>query len=249
MIVHVHILAVILNLAQQTSIVPEVSEPLHQVESSPTAGQGDDIVVYARRESLRENASAIDYFRKYRFDALRLERKVDLPDVVVGWTPLEPGHYAKFGIGDDNKAYRRVSSGTHDALVLTINHKQTPKKINVATCQVIAIGGREHQNFRKDMSQRFDAQATNRHVGLPFGTPRTRGWSQLGWFALPKKNSTAWKAYRFAQDKAQSAFVMPETQSAFYQRSDFVVGGLSQKRDGQTPISFLSLAYHTQHSD
>lgn len=228
------------------SAVPQTVPLAARTEAvgGPTGGTDDhssEILVTARRKTVRSGVDAVDYYRRYCFDANRLTGHSDMPSDDPDWQPLDAENRLKFGITDASvPAFALADPVRRQTLLVKGERFDRPGGLVESRCTMVVIGGDDQKSLPKRISGVFKGSGTQRHVGVTEGTKRLDGWRQWLWTGMPARRSRSWSRI----DANNTWLIVDDLK--FYEDYDYILGDLKTKVDGGTPVSTMSFAYTTR---
>ena len=210
---------------------------------APAIAQDDDfadIEVVARPGPLPPLRDAIDYFRDLCFEANRQSGRSAAPVDDTDWQALGAGLRRRLAVEDpEGLAYGLADPARQRTLLLKIERFARPNRLIESRCTLVVIGGGEHAALPGRMAALFGGPGTERHVGELDGVPSLPGWRQWLWTAMPGRGARNWRV-RSARGGSPGWLVVTDT--AFYDRFDYVLGDLKTRRRGGSSVSMLSFS-------
>lgn len=243
MVPAVHLLLTVATRAVQPQAVkPSVDAAVH----APTDERLADIVVTDRRNRKARPPGAVDFHRRYCFDANRRTGRSLAPTDDPDWTPLDADSRIKFGVSDpDVPAFGLRDPEREQTLLLKMERLERSDDHVESRCTLMVVGGTDQGKLASGMSGVFGTAGTQRHVGASDGTPRIPGWRQRLWTAMPDRRSRSWKAIGAGERTNSDTWVVVSGPS-FYDDHDYVMGDLKTRTTPGTPLSVLSFAFVTR---
>ena len=202
-----------------------------------------DVTVTARKLPTRPIRDAIGYFERHCFDASRLTGSPSTPRADPDWHVLTAAERTTFGLaGKPDRAFGMMKPDGQ-ALVLAYPEPVSAKGLLEQRCTLIVSGG-DHSRFNNRMAAIFKGGGTQKHVGD--WIPRTPGWQQLLWAAIPSIGSKDWHVFRTREAGDTWVRVIDPV---FYRQAEYVVADLRIRTAGQ-PLTVATLIYtHRERPD
>lgn len=222
---------------------PEQAPPAQSVPDDSLA----DIVVTARKGARPAKLDAIDYYRRYCFDANRLAGRSAPPFDDLDWEPLDDRTRSRFGISDpDTPAFSLVDPDHGGTLLLKFEAFSKPGNLVENRCTLVVIGGHDHKALPARLSAVFRGPGTQRQIGRLDGTERVKGWDQWLWTGMPARRSKSWQTINREGRRVPGGTWVVVSDLSFYDDHDYILGDLKTRRGDGQPLSVIYFAYTTK---
>jgi len=205
-----------------------------------------DILVTARPGARSPRPGAVEQWRRFCFDPVRLAgHPAAPPPDDRDWAPAPEATRRKLGLADPaDAAFDLYDPGRGQALVLAEQVLKRPGGLIETRCTLIVIGGLDQADLPGRVSAAMGGPGTERHVGEPDGVPKLEGWRQWVWTAMPEHRSRRWRAAAASgAARGGGTWIVVTDDDRFYQSYDYVLADLKARTGPGPRLSVLTLAW------